>query len=473
MATFSIMRPLESFMKPPVHSRENRREERLSALSRRRFLRGLGGAGLALPAFPSLLPRVARAADEERAPLRMGFFMVPNGVVQSHWWPTGGERDFVLGQGMTDLEPYRQHIQIISGLDHENATPGPDGAGDHARAGATYLTGMRARKTAGKDIHVGVSIDQLAAQKVGHLTRYPSLELSCDEIRNSGSCDSGYACAYQYNLSWSSPTTPVTPEANPKLAFERLFGVGDHGERKDSLARSRETQKSVLDFILEDAQSIEKQLGVHDRRKLDEYLSGIRSVERRIQDVDAIERIPDPNIPTPEGAPEEMGARWDIMYEIMRLAFLSDQTRISTLLLANDGSNHPYPQLGISEGHHWLTHNLRVQDMLEKTIVIEAYYMQHFAQFIRTLSETEDIDGRPLIDNVMLLYGAAISDGNRHTHNNLPALLVGGGAGKLRPGRYVDVGSRIPMSNLFVTMLDHMGVAVDSFGDSNGRFDHI
>lgn len=455
-------------------SRKQRQAERQESLSRRRFLHGLGGACLALPAFGSLLPRVARAAaaDAVRAPLRMGFFMIPNGVVQKNWWPEGEGRDFKLNRTMEVLEPFREHIQIIAGLDHENATPGPDGPGDHARAGATYLTGVRARKTAGKDIHCGTSVDQVAAQAVGHLTRFPSLELTCDEIRNSGSCDSGYACAYQYNLSWSSPTTPLTPEPNPKLAFERLFGTGAPGERAESIARKSETQKSVLDFVLADARSLENQLGVHDRHKLDEYLTGIRAVERRINDPEALDRIPDPNIPTPDGAPEEIGARWDLMYDIMALAFQSDQTRIATLLLANDGSNIPYPQLDIQEGHHWLTHNLRVEDMLNKTVEIELYYMKHFTRFVQKLAETEDIDGRPMIDNVMLLYGAAISDGNRHTHYNLPALLVGGGAGKLNPGRYVDAGG-VPMSNLFVTMLDHMNVHVDTFGDSTGRLEGI
>jgi hypothetical protein len=429
---------------------------------------------LALPAFPSLLPRIARAAaaDVTRAPLRMGFFMIPNGVVQSNWWPTGEGREFKLARTMEVLEPYRNHIQIIGGLDHENATPGPDGPGDHARAGATFLTGMRARKTAGKDIHCGISVDQVAAQAVGHLTRFPSLELTCDEIHNSGSCDSGYACAYQYNLSWSSPTTPVTPEPNPRLAFERLFGRGAPGERKESIAQQNATRSSVLDFVLDEARSLDRELGTHDRRKLDEYLTGIRAVERRVKDVGSIERLPDPQVPTPEGAPEAINERWEMMYDLMTLAFQSDQTRVATLLLANDGSNIPYPQLGIKEGHHWLTHNHRVEDMLNKTVEIELYYMQHFARFIHKLTETEDVDGRPMIDNVMLLYGAAIANGNRHTHDNLPALLVGGGAGKLNPGRYVQAGG-IPMSNLFVTMLDHMGVDADSFGDSTGRFEDI
>lgn len=454
--------------------RNARRDERRDAMSRRRFLRGVGGACLAVPAFSSITPPAARAAlgAADRAPLRMGFFMVPNGVVQRNWWPEGGERDFTLGRTMEALEPLRDQIQVIAGLDHENATPGPDGAGDHARAGATYLTGMRARKTAGKDIHCGVSVDQAAAQALGHVTRFPSLELTCDEIRNSGSCDSGYACAYQYNLSWSSATTPLTPEPNPRLAFERLFGAGDHGQRRASIARRNETQRSVLDFVLEDARGLGRELGVQDQRKLDEYLSGVRAVERRISQTGAADSIPDPAMPTPPGAPVEIGARWDLMYDLMTLAFQSDQTRIATLLLANDGSNIPYPQLGVQEGHHWLTHNHRVADMLEKTVLIERYYMEHFANFVQKLADAEDVDGRPMIDNVMLLYGAAISDGNRHTHRNLPALLVGGGGGKLRPGRYVDAGGA-PMSNLFVTMLNHMGVEAEQFGDSTGRLEIV
>ncbi|MEZ6103068.1 MAG: DUF1552 domain-containing protein [Pirellulaceae bacterium] len=427
---------------------------------------------MALPMFPSIASRTALAGQSQPAPLRMAFFMIPNGVVQSNWWPTGGERDFQLGRTMEALEPLRQHIQIIAGLNHENATPGPDGPGDHARAGATYLTGARARKTAGRDIHCGISVDQLAAQALGHLTRFPSVELTCDEIHNSGSCDSGYACAYQYNLSWSSPTTPVTPEPNPRLAFERLFGTGKPEERKQSIVRRNQAQRSVLDFVLEDARTLGQQLGVHDRRKLDEYLTGIRAVERRIQNVEAIERIPDLDVPTPEGAPEEIGQRWDLMYDILTLAFQSDQTRVASLLLANDGSNIPYPQLGIQEGHHWLTHNHRIDDMLEKTVMIELYYMEHFARFVRKLRDTEDVDGRPMIDNVMLLYGAAIADGNRHTHYNLPALLVGGGSGKLNPGRFVDAGG-VPMSNLFVTMLNHMGVPANSFGDSTAMLENI
>ncbi len=462
-------------MSPQNLSAQDRKAQRFRSLSRRRFLRGLG-ASVALPLFPSL-PGAARAAlgaDVERAPTRMAFFLIPNGVVQDAWWPlTADEKDIQLNRTMEPLEDLKQHLQIIAGLDHINATPGPDGGGDHARAGATYLTGMRAKKTSGKDIRCGTSVDQVAAQALGHLTRFPSLELSCDAIRNTGSCDTGYACAYQYNLSWASPTVPVTPEPNPRLVFERLFGAGEPGHRHEMFVRRQESQKSVLDFVMEDAHSLEQQLGVNDRGKFDEYLTSIRDVEKRIQSTEKVAEIPDPDVPTPPGIPEEIGEHQRLMYDIMMLAFQSDQTRISTLLLAYDGSNLPYPQLDIQEGHHWLTHNMRRPELMEKVRQIEQYYMQQFAGFVRRLSETEDVDGRPMIENVMMLYGAAIADGNRHSHSNLPALLVGHGGGKLNPGRYTYPEQNIPMSNLFVSMLDRFGVQVDSFGDSTGRYDNI
>jgi len=449
-----------------------RARQRHAAMSRRKFLRGLGAA-VAVPMFPSLQTATHAASEVARAPVRMAYFIIPNGVIQDYWFPTGAGRDFELSRTMKPLSDIKQHLQVIAGLDQKNATAGNDGGGDHARAGATYLTGMRAKKTAGKDIRCGISVDQVAAQQLGHLTRFPSLELTCDAIRNTGACDTGYACAYQYNMSWSSPTTPVTPEPNPRLVFERLFGTGTHGERKKSFAARQERQISILDFVLEDARSLAGEMGVADRHKLDEYLSGVRDVERRISDTEAIARIPDPEVATPAGIPAEIGGHMDLMYDMMLLAFQTDQTRISTLLLAYDGSNLPYPQLGISEGHHWLTHNQRVAEYKEKTAQIESYWLEHFARFIKKMAETDDIDGQKLIDNVMMLYGGAISDGNRHLHDNCPAILVGHGGGKLNPGRYTNAGS-IPMSNLFVSMLDRFGVqGIESFGDSNGRYEDI
>src|SRR5262245_45425049 len=243
--------------------------------NRRAFLRGLG-ACVALPAFESLLSSGVIAEEAKAAslattptgaPLRIGFVYFPNGAIQSTWWPKGEGKRFELGQTMQPLAALKNHLQVLGGMDHVNATPGPDGAGDHARASGTFLTGVRVKKTAGSDIYAGVSIDQVVAQQVGHLTRFPSLELTCDAVRKSGNCDSGYSCAYQYNLAWRSATTPVAPEPNPRLLFERLYGAGAHGERAEGLKRRRDQQRSILDFVLEDARSLQRQLAYRDKQK--------------------------------------------------------------------------------------------------------------------------------------------------------------------------------------------------------------
>jgi hypothetical protein len=449
-------------------------KRRRIVLDRRRFLHGVG-ASVAIPAFSSLIPSSVVAAQAPAttatgAPLRMAYMSIPNGVQQDHWFPTGADKEFTLSPTMQPLEPVKGHVQVIGGLKHENATPGDDGAGDHARANATFLTGARARKTAGKDIHVGISVDQVAAQQFGHLTRFPSLELSCDAIRNSGSCDSGYACAYQYNLAWSSPTTPVTPELNPRLVFERLFGTGEHGERQRSLALRQKSQRSVLDFVLEDAVGVQRQLGQQDRRKLDEYLTGVRSIEKRIQSASQFGKTPDPKIGTPEGIPGNFGQHMEMMYDLLILAFQTDSTRIATLLLSYDGSNRTFPDVGITEGHHHLTHNQRKADLAQKVAEIDRYYMQRFAGFLDKLARTEDVDGSSLLHNSMIVYGGAIADGNRHTHDNLPVLLAGSAGGAFKPGRYLQV-KEAPMSNLFVTMLNRFGVETATFGDSTGGLD--
>jgi len=280
--------------------------------SRRTFLRGAGVA-LALPAFESLLTPGAVAAGNGAArlattptgaPLRVAFVYVPNGVHQGYWWPKKEGKDFELNKTLQPLEKVKQHLQILGGLDQINATAGPDGPGDHARASGSFLTGVRVKKTAGADIHAGISVDQAAAQRMGHLTRFPSLELTCDAVRKSGNCDSGYSCAYQYNLSWSGPTLPVAPEPNPRLVFERLFGAGSPAERGKNLAMRREQQRSILDFVLDDTRSLERELGKRDHQKLDEYLAGIREVERRLQAAERFKHTPNPDAETPSGIPE-------------------------------------------------------------------------------------------------------------------------------------------------------------------------
>jgi hypothetical protein len=456
--------------------------QRHSAVSRRRFLRGLG-ACVALPAFHSLLtPRLWAAGETSTgglattaagAPLRMAYVYFPNGAIQPDWWPTGAGAEFELARTLQPLDSLKSHLQVLGGLDHVNATPGPDGAGDHARASGTFLTGVRVKKTAGSDIRAGVSIDQVVAERVGHLTRFPSLELTCDAVRKSGNCDSGYSCAYQYNLSWRSPNTPVAPEPNPRLLFERLFGAGRPGERAESLARRQQQQRSILDFVLEDARLLHRDMGYRDREKLDEYLTSVRDIEQRIERAEGLGAVPDPEVVSPDGIPGSFEEYVQVMFDMMVLAFQTDSTRIATFLLNNEGSNRPFPEIGIAEGHHYLTHHQNKTDMIEKVAEIDRWYVKQFAKFLQKLERTKDVDGQSLLHNSMIVYGSGNADGNRHTHTNLPVILAGAGGGRLTPGRFAKHGG-VPMSNLLLTMADLMGATgVERLGDSSGRLTNV
>jgi hypothetical protein len=452
--------------------------QRHASLSRRRFLRGLG-ACLALPAFESLRSTRVLAAEisaatklattAANAPLRMAYVYFPNGAIQPNWWPKGEGTDFQLARTMQPLEGLKNQLQILGGLDHVNATPGPDGAGDHARASGTFLTGVRVKKTAGSDIRAGVSIDQLAADQIGHLTRFPSLELTCDAVRKAGNCDSGYSCAYQYNLSWRSPNTPVAPEPNPRLLFERLFGAGAPGQRAMNLQRRQVQQRSIMDFVLDDARALQRELTNRDQQKLDEYLFSVREIEKRIEKAERIGNVPDPAVNTPAGIPADYQEYIKVMFDMMLLAFQTDSTRIATFLLANEGSNRAFAEIGIPEGHHYLTHHQNKQEMIDKVAAIDLFYMTQFAEFLGKMQATEDVDGRSLLDNSMIVYGSGNADGNRHTHVNLPVILAGGGGGSLTPGRFVKYGG-VPMSNLLLTLSDRLGVqGIERIGDSTGR----
>jgi hypothetical protein len=457
--------------------------QRHFALNRRQFLRGIG-ACLALPVFESALTPMLRAATPAAgggmaatatgAPLRMAFVYIPNGVHQANWWPTGEGANFTLGKTLEPLAPLQRSIQILGGLDHIEATPGNDGAGDHARANATFLTGARARKTDTADISVGVSIDQVVAQQVGHLTRFPSLELSCDSVRKAGGCDSGYSCAYQYNLSWASASTPVAPEPNPRLVFERLFGAGAPGERQKNFRLRQDTQRSLLDLVMDDARSLQGKLGRNDQQKLDEYLTGVREIEQRIQRAESFGDLPDPRADTPpEGIPADYGAHMDIMFDLLTMAFQTDSTRVSTLLLAGDGTNRAFPQIGIPEGHHYCSHHRNNAELMAKIAEIDVYYMKRFARFLQKMEETKDVDGHSLLHNSMIVYGSGNADGNRHTHSNLPVIFAGAAGGTVTPGRYMKFGAR-PMSNLLLTMADRMGAkGIERLGDSTGRVTEV
>jgi len=370
------------------------------------------------------------------------------------------------------LERSKQFIQILGGLDHKTAEPGPDGAGDHARGNGTFLTGVRLNKSA-TNVRAGVSIDQVLARQVGHLTRFPSLELTCDAERKTAGCDSGYSCAYQYNISWSSPTTPMPPEANPRRVFERLFGAGGPGERKANLQRRQQEEKSVLDFVLEDARTMQRRLNSHDKRKLDQYLTGVRDIESRIEKAERFGPVKDPSIEAPVGIPVDYAEHVQLMYDMLLLAFQTDSTRVATLMLAHDGSNRSFDQIGISEGHHDLTHHQNRKDWIDKVADIDLWYVRQFAKFLEKLQQTKDVDGNSLLHNSMILYGAGNADANRHTHQNLPVVLAGAGGGRLKPGRYVKHGSK-PMTNLFLSLAHGLGTrSLERFGDSTGRLENI
>jgi hypothetical protein len=466
----------------PIPSRNATRQRQFTP-TRRNFLRGVG-ACIAVPMFESALPSMLRAATTAGdakaattatgAPLRMAFAYIPNGVHQDNWWPTGEGSAFELGKTMQPLAALKSSLQVVGGLDHKEAAPGNDGAGDHARANATFLTGARARKTDSANIEVGTSIDQLVAQRTGHLTRLSSLELSCDFVRKSGRCDSGYSCAYLYNLSWASGETPAAPEPNPRLVFERLFGQGDPADRRANFLERQQTQKSLLDFVRDDTKLLKRQLGYNDHQKLEEYLTGVREIEQRIQRAEGFGQLPDPHAETPPaGIPSDYGAHMDIMYDLLTMAFQTDSTRIATLLLAGDGTNRAFPEIGIPEGHHYCSHHRQNPELMAKVASIDLFYMQHFARFLKKLDETKDVDGHSILHNSMIVYGGGNADGNRHTHDNLPVILAGSGGGSLTPGRYAPMGGK-PMSNLFLSMADRMGATdVARIGDSTGRLQGV
>lgn len=437
--------------------------------SRRLFLRS-AAACIALPVLDGLVPRAARAATPAAPPLRMAFVYLPNGVIMDKWTPSAAGRDYALPPTLAPLSAYQNHVQILSGLDHLRAEANGDGAGDHARANATFLTGCQARKTAGADIRIGVSVDQIAAQAVGGRTRLPSLELSCDHARTSGQCDSGYSCAYQFNLSWRSESTPVAPETDPRLVFERLFGGVGEGVDPAARARRLALHRSILDGMGSEAAALQRRLGVEERAKLDEYLEAVRETERRVQQSEAA-RAANPGMAAPEGIPSSYGEHIRLMFDLLALAFETDSTRIASFLLAHDGSNRTFREIGVRNAHHELSHHQGDPEKIALLEKIDHFYVSQFAHFLERISRL-DAQGNRLIDHSMIVLGGGISDGNRHSHRDLPVLLAGRGGG-LRPGVHRRYENHVPMTNLYLTMLDRMGVAADQVGDSTGRLEGI
>lgn len=433
-------------------------------ITRRRLLRA-AGVCMGLPWLEALAGRSSLAAESATtAPRRLAYIYIPNGVNVAKWQVSGSGTDYQLSPTLKALEPYRKDFTVINGLNHENATPGPDGGGDHSRATAVYLTGVRPKKTGGSDIQNGVSIDQLIARQVGRYTRLPSLEISTDGARLTGRCDSGYSCAYQFNLSWDSATRPVPAEQNPRAVFERLFGATDPGG--GSKKARQQLQKSVLDFVLDDARSLSRQISTNDREKLDQYFSAVRDVEQRIERAEQ-RPIPLPDFQPPRGIPDSYREHIRTMFDLTALAFQTDATRMITFTLSYDGSNRAFPEIGVPEAHHQLSHHRGDEKKLEKIARIDRFYAEQFAWFLSRMQSIREGEGS-LLDDSMLVYGGCISEGNQHLHSNLPIVLAGRGRGTLNPGTRLEAADPTPMCNLHLALAKRMGVRLPRFGDSTG-----
>lgn len=443
-------------------------------LSRRTVLRGLGTA-MALPWLEAMSPAAELASPSGPAslrPKRLAFLYVPNGVHMEDWTPKQEGAGFTLPSTLELLNPFKDQLLVLTGLGQHNAQALGDGPGDHARSLSCFLTGTHPFKTDGANIRAGISVDQVAAKKIGGQTRLPSLELGIERGGQSGNCDSGYSCAYSSNISWRSPSTPMAKEINPRLVFDRLFASRrDRGGTAAERLRRELYQKSIIDFVLEDAQQLRGRLGMNDRRKIDEYLTSVREIEQRIARADTSPSEPAKGVARPSGIPKDYGDHIRLMFDLMVLAFQGDVTRISTFMYANEGSNRAYPFIKVPEGHHDLSHHGGDPKKHEKLKKINRFHIEQFAYFLGKLKEVREGE-HTLLDNIMVVYGSGIGDGNRHNHDDLPVLLAGKGGGALKTGRHLKYSPR-PLNNLYLSILDRVGVTVDSLGDSTGRLEKL
>jgi hypothetical protein len=441
-------------------------------LSRRTVLRGLSCA-MSLPLFDAMLPRSVRGADpadNKKPPVRMAFISFPNGAIMPAWRPEGEGTSFELKETLAPLSDVKSHVTIISGLAQDNGRAKGDGPGDHARSASTLLTGAHPVKTSGANIKVGASVDQVAAAKIGSATRLPSLEIGIERGRDAGECDSGYACAYSNNISWKTESTPMAKEINPRLVFERLFGPVK-GDRDDP-ARKGRTRKSVLDLVAEDAAALKAHLGQTDRRKLEEYLTSVREIEQRIAQAETFAKQERPDFKVPAGIPGDIQEHIRLMYDLLALAFRTDTTRVATFMLANEGSNRSYKNVGVSSGHHEISHHRNEQDKIDQLKKIDLFLATELARFLKNLQETKEADGS-LLDHCMIMYGSGLSDGNRHRHDDLPIVLAGRAGGSIQSGRHIKLDKETPLNNLFLSMLDRLDAGVPSLGDSSGRLTEL
>jgi hypothetical protein len=437
-------------------------------ISRRTVLRGLGTA-MALPLLDAMFPEVVRATagapGAARPPQRMAFLYVPNGAYMPYWMPKAEGPEFELTPCLQPMAEHRKDMIVFGGLTCDKARPNGDGAGDHARAGGAFLTGAQPKKTAGANFQAGLSVDQFAAQQLGERTRFPSLELAIEKYRGAGNCDSGYSCVYEHTLSWKNATTPLPPEVNPKQVFNRLFA--EKPNDPEAAARA-ELRASVLDSVLEDAKDLSRKLGGNDQKKLDQYLTGVRELEKRIARAETLSPVVLPDdVSRPAGVPVDLTEHIHLMCDLLVLAFQTDVTRICAFMIGREGSEQKYRMAGVNEGHHSISHHQNKPDNLAKIKAINIYHMTQLAYLTGKLKSVPEGEGT-LLDNCMIAYGSAIADPNRHHHHDLPVVLVGQGGGTIKTGRYIRYPNETPLNNLWLAMLERFGVTAEKLGDSTG-----
>ncbi len=437
-------------------------------LARRTVLRGMG-ATIALPFLDGMVPAFANSRRIAAAlPLRVGALYAPNGMNMQDWTPAAEGAAFELTPILRPLAPFRDRMVVLSGLANNAADQLPgEGSGDHSRSSAAYLTGAHAKKTEGADLENGISMDQVAAKESRRHTQLASLELALEANDMAGGCEHGYSCAYTGTVSWASATTPLPMENDPRAVFERLFGSSDSTEREARLARLR-MERSILDAVSERLAQLRNGLGASDRRKVTEYVDAVRDIERRIQVAEDQSNRELPVVAQPAGVPPTYEEYAKLMFDLWALAWQCDLTRVTSFMYGREKSGRSYPEIGVPDPHHPLSHHQDRPDRLARLTRLNTFHMSLFAHFLEKLHSIREGDGR-LLDRVLIVYGAGMSDSNMHHHQNLPALLVGTGSGQIAGGRHVRVAKDLPLANLHLTVLDRMGIPIDRLGDSTGK----
>jgi hypothetical protein len=437
-------------------------------LDRRTFLKGAAGAAIALPLLDAMIPALtAQSKTAAAGKLRMGFIYVPHGAVMDKWTPVGDGKDFKFSPILQPLEPFRGWLNIITGLANKAAESQGDGGGDHARSGPSFLSGVHPKRTEGEDIRAGITADQIVSKKISQDTPLPSLELGTEDTGLVGVCDVGYSCAYMNSIAWRTASAPLPMEINPRVVFERLFGDGSNAAER--LQRKKE-DRSILDSVTREAAQLDKGLGQRDRNIVSEYLDNVREIERRIERAEKQtgENLVVPD--TPIGVPDSFDEHAKLMFELQALAFQAEITRVSTFMLARDLSQRTFPQIGVPEPHHTVSHHGNNPVQIGKLQKINTYHVSLLAYFLEKLRSTPDGDGN-LLDHTLVMYGSSMANPNEHNHSPLPTLLAGGAKGLLQGGRHLKFPERTPLSNLLLSVVQRAEIEMETMGDSTGKLD--